>query len=105
MFTLPEIKKQIKTLVKKINNTPASAHQLMMISHELNPLLIQYANLQLKIKIVDWRDKQNYLKCDTCEAQDETVRDTICPYANEIYEEKRPMTLCSECYNQRAEDI
>lgn len=45
------------------------------------------------------------LTCDMCGKQDETVEETICPYAWEIDEEVIEMTLCEDCHGLRSEEI
>ena len=45
------------------------------------------------------------LKCGDCGAVGETVKDTTCPYAEEIHDEVVDITVCSDCYYQRLMDI
>lgn len=47
----------------------------------------------------------NELKCDDCPCTDESVKQTTCPYADEIRGEEIPVVLCDECYHQRCMDI
>lgn len=41
------------------------------------------------------------MKCDDCGKEKDDVRDTNCPYANEINNEEIPCALCDDCYDER----
>jgi len=43
--------------------------------------------------------------CDDCKKERDDVRDTFCPYADEIAGEKIAMKLCNDCYQERSMDI
>lgn len=45
------------------------------------------------------------LKCDDCGDENETVVDTICPFAAEIHETEVEITVCEDCYTDRLYDI
>ena len=45
------------------------------------------------------------LTCDNCGKCGETVEETICPFAYEVYDESIEMTLCQDCWQNRADDI
>lgn len=45
------------------------------------------------------------LVCEDCGEQDNTVSETTCPYAAEIYSEYKEVTLCDGCYNRRWGEI
>jgi hypothetical protein len=45
------------------------------------------------------------MKCEDCGKEKPDVKETICPYAEEICEEKIPATLCDDCYGERLMDI
>jgi len=48
---------------------------------------------------------KEYLKCDDCGREDETVVETYCPFAWEINDKKVEMNLCPQCRENRADDI
>lgn len=48
---------------------------------------------------------ENNLICEDCGKCDDTVRDTICPFAEEIHGESIDVVLCDECYHERFLDI
>ncbi len=45
------------------------------------------------------------LRCQDCGEQDDTVRYTTCPFAEEINYERVYVTICSRCYQERCWDI
>ena len=45
------------------------------------------------------------LCCQDCGKQDETVRNDICPYAEEINGSRIPIVICPDCYHERCMDI
>lgn len=45
------------------------------------------------------------LTCQDCQSASADVTDTICPYASEINGTKLAITVCSDCYHQRAWDV
>ncbi len=48
------------------------------------------------------------LTCDDCGVSyldDNSVEETICPYADEIYGDVVDCILCASCYHQRSMDI
>lgn len=49
--------------------------------------------------------KELFLRCDDCEECKEDVEDTFCPYTAEIYDKEVPITVCGDCYKERAWDI
>lgn len=44
-------------------------------------------------------------RCEDCGNQEDTVRYTTCPFAEEIYDERVYVTICSQCYQERCDDI
>lgn len=44
---------------------------------------------------------EEFLKCEDCGVQNETVITTICPYAQEITDEEIEVDLCPDCYDER----
>lgn len=47
----------------------------------------------------------DWLVCDDCGRQGPDVRETICPYCEEIYGEIVECRLCGDCYRDRRDDI
>ena len=45
------------------------------------------------------------MKCDDYYEDKEDTKETICPYAEEIHEEKIECKLCDDCYYERCMDI
>ncbi len=45
------------------------------------------------------------LTCDDCGCTDDTVRATVCPYAEDINGVEEECNLCSDCYDNRADEI
>jgi hypothetical protein len=45
-----------------------------------------------------------YLKCEDCEEVREDVKETLCPFVQEIHDEDVPATLCEDCYHERCMD-
>jgi len=43
--------------------------------------------------------------CDDCKKEKEDVKDTTCPYSEDIYDEMIGVKLCDDCYHERAMDI
>lgn len=50
------------------------------------------------MKLFNW-------KCDDCKERKPDVAWTICPYADEIEEEKISVCLCEECLFERADHV
>ncbi|MDA3958387.1 hypothetical protein [Oceanispirochaeta sp.] len=46
-----------------------------------------------------------YLTCDICGKEDETVEEIIDPYVLEIDGIEELITLCDDCYENRRDDI
>ena len=46
-----------------------------------------------------------WLTCDDCHQQKEDVKETICPYNEDVNNEIVPAILCEDCYYERAADI
>lgn len=44
-------------------------------------------------------------RCENCGKQDDTVRYTTNPFAEEVYGEKVYVTICSQCYQELCDDI
>lgn len=49
--------------------------------------------------------KEILLRCQDCGKSKDDVRDRFCPYAADVYEKEVPITVCIDCYNNRADDI
>lgn len=47
----------------------------------------------------------DYLQCDDCEQFKEDVRETTCPFAEEINGEIVHCQLCDDCYSERCMEI
>ena len=45
------------------------------------------------------------LKCEDCGKVSEEVEKGVCPYAEEVYDEKEECQLCPDCYHERCMDI
>lgn len=45
------------------------------------------------------------LICEDCGKEDETVYETNCPFAEEIYGDEIPVIICPDCYHERCMDI
>ena len=45
------------------------------------------------------------LKCDDCGKKKKDVIETICPYVDELHDEKVECQLCEDCYHERCMDI
>lgn len=45
------------------------------------------------------------LECQDCGKKDETVIETFCPYARDVNDEDVEITVCEDCYGERAADI
>lgn len=55
---------------------------------------------------IQWKEQENKgLVCEDCGCSDETVVETICPYAQDIDGQEVEVTLCTSCHNERAADI
>lgn len=50
-------------------------------------------------------DLNDLLCCEDCGKQDDTVRNDICPYAEEIDDIDIPIVICPDCYHERCMDI
>lgn len=48
---------------------------------------------------------KEWLICDDCGKQAEDAEETLCPYAQDIDGEDVPCVLCTECYNNRCDEI
>ncbi len=46
-------------------------------------------------------EEENKLVCDDCKQSKPDVKETFCPYSEEINDEKVPVTLCDNCYYER----
>lgn len=49
-------------------------------------------------------DDKEEIKCFDC-GTTKDVTQTICPFADEIYDDQIKMTLCSDCYHERCMEI
>jgi hypothetical protein len=49
--------------------------------------------------------KEEELTCEDCGVQNETVKDGVCPYAQDIHYKDVECTLCPHCYHERCMDI
>ena len=47
----------------------------------------------------------DYLSCDECGVEDETVKETVDPFMEEIYCEAIKCNLCANCYNLSCDEI
>lgn len=47
----------------------------------------------------------DYLICDDCKKQDETVTEGNCPFMADVNNIDSPATLCRACYSERCMDI
>jgi len=45
------------------------------------------------------------MKCQDCGKEREDVKETTCPYAEELYDEIQKITVCDDCYNERGYSI
>jgi len=45
------------------------------------------------------------MKCDDCEKEKEDVKETTCPFAEEINYSTINCLLCDDCYHERCMDI
>ena len=45
------------------------------------------------------------MKCDDCYEEKEDVKETICPFAEDIYNKSIACKLCDDCYHERCMDI
>ena len=45
------------------------------------------------------------MKCDDCNKEDDSVIETLCPYAEDVQEESIEVKLCDYCYQERCYDI
>ena len=45
------------------------------------------------------------MKCEDCGKSDETVERLNCPYDEEIHSMITVITVCSDCYDERLNDI
>lgn len=43
--------------------------------------------------------------CEDCKKEKPDVKETTCPYAEDIHGTVQEATLCNECYYQRCMDI
>ena len=46
-----------------------------------------------------------YLKCESCDKEDETVQTIECPFTKEIYGDSVMIDLCPDCFQDRVDDI
>ena len=46
-----------------------------------------------------------FLTCQDCGVSDSSVEEGACPYSEEIYGALEPVCLCTDCHNNRADDI
>lgn len=49
--------------------------------------------------------KEILLRCQDCGKSKDDVKDTFCPYASDVDDKAVPITVCTDCYNNRADDI
>lgn len=49
--------------------------------------------------------KKEIKKCQDCGEKREDVKDTLCPFALDMFDECRNVTICSDCYQDRCDDI
>ncbi len=54
---------------------------------------------------IDQSKLNGMLVCDDCGKQTPDVKETLCPLAEGIYNDKDPCTLCDNCYNLRSDEI
>lgn len=47
---------------------------------------------------------EDELKCEDCGTTEGVVY-TICPYSEELYDEKIGILVCDDCYHERCMDI
>jgi hypothetical protein len=47
----------------------------------------------------------DFLKCQDCGKENETVCECLCPYAEDVNEEEIEIVVCDECYRKRSDDI
>ena len=45
------------------------------------------------------------LKCDDCGEEKEDVKDTFCPYQEDVCDNNVEVKLCDDCYHERCMDI
>lgn len=45
------------------------------------------------------------LRCEDCKQQKQSVRETTCPYDDDVEDIKTPAILCDECYKERQKAI
>lgn len=45
------------------------------------------------------------LTCADCKKKDKTVQHTICPYAEDVENERIEVDLCPDCKHERAMDV
>lgn len=45
------------------------------------------------------------LECEDCGKKDDTVKETYCPYVEELYNKRQEAVLCDNCYHERCMDI
>ena len=48
---------------------------------------------------------KEYLECEDCGKQDETVRQDICPFTEEIDGIILPVVICPQCFDARCDEI
>ncbi|CAB4168838.1 hypothetical protein UFOVP581_3 [uncultured Caudovirales phage] len=46
-----------------------------------------------------------FLKCQDCGKQDDTVREDECPFASEVNDSVVEIIICPDCYSERGRDI
>ena len=51
------------------------------------------------------QDDTEFLVCQICGRSDETVRDVIDPYNQDVNDDEVEMTLCPDCRQDRADDV
>lgn len=45
------------------------------------------------------------LKCQDCKECKPDVKETACPFVQEIYDKIEMVTICGDCYYERCQDI
>ena len=48
---------------------------------------------------------ENVLTCDDCKETALDVKETTCPYAEDIHAERIDVKLCDNCYELRCDEI
>ena len=51
------------------------------------------------------KEPEIYMECDDCGKRKPDVHHTTCPYSSEINETEIDITICNDCFSNRADDI